>query len=91
MPVFRTRVFGDESEIAVDKPEVLGGHTTAGYDSLNLLVETVVLKMLLKSRTLAVMEARTMMRRFFMQSPRLLSHAFVDLQVAQEQESSQEQ
>ena len=41
VPVLRARVFGDVSEIAVVRPSVLGGQTTAGYASLNLLVVTV--------------------------------------------------
>lgn len=78
VPVLRTSVFGEVSEIAVDKPCVLGGQTTAGYDSLNLLVETVVLKILLNRSTPIVMEIRMMTRRFFMQLPHLQSLAYGD-------------
>jgi hypothetical protein len=38
VPVLRIRVCGDESEIAVLKPSIFGGHTTDGYVILNLLV-----------------------------------------------------
>jgi hypothetical protein len=53
----RTRVFGEVSDIAVDSPAVFGGQTAAGYDSLNLLVETVTLRALLTNRIVAVAAA----------------------------------
>jgi hypothetical protein len=46
------------SEIAVDSPAVFGGQTAAGYDSLNLLVETVTLRALLANRIVAVAAAK---------------------------------
>jgi hypothetical protein len=58
VPVLRTRVFGEVSEIAVDSPAVFGGQTAAGYDSLNLLVETVTLRALLANRIVAVAAAK---------------------------------
>ena len=58
----RTSVFGDVNEIAVDKPGVLGGHTDAGYEELNRLVETVKLRILLRKSTVAVAIARMSMR-----------------------------
>jgi hypothetical protein len=35
VPVLRAIVFPEVREIAVDNPAVFGGHTTAGYASLN--------------------------------------------------------
>ena len=81
VPVLRTSVLGDVREIAVDSPVVLGGHTTAGYDSLNRLVETVRLKTLLKIRILKVATTNISMRLFFMRSPHLLFRAYVVRQV----------
>jgi hypothetical protein len=62
VPVLRTRVFGDVNEIAVDKPVVFGGHTDAGYEELNRLVETVTLRILLRKSTVAVAIASMRMR-----------------------------
>ena len=72
------RVLGEDSEIAVVNPGVFGGQTVAGYDSLNLFVETVALKTVLKRNTLKVIAKRVITRRFLMQSPDLLFRACVD-------------
>jgi hypothetical protein len=85
VPVLRTSVFGLVKEIAVDRPAVLGGHTDAGYEELNLLVETVKLSMLLRKSTVAVAIARINMRWFFMQSPHLQFHFCDDLKEGLEQ------
>jgi type IV secretory pathway VirB2 component (pilin) len=62
VPVLRTSVLGDVSEIAVVKPVVLGGQTEAGYASLKRLVETVTLSKLLRSTTAAVESVRMRVR-----------------------------
>jgi hypothetical protein len=85
VPVLRTSVLGDVNEIAVKSPVVLGGHTTAGYDSLKRLVETVRLKALLNTRILKVAASKISMRLFFMQSPHLQFRVYVDLQEEPEQ------
>jgi hypothetical protein len=50
VPVLRAVVFREVSEIAVASPGVFGGHTTDGYASLKLLVDTALLRRLLMMR-----------------------------------------
>ncbi len=85
MPVFLIWVFALVKEIAVVKPDVLGGQITEGYDWLNRDVETVKLSKLLITRIKITARARMKARFLFMPAPSRIFHSFGDRKAAQEQ------
>jgi len=85
VPVFLIFVCALVKEIAVLKPEVLGGQITEGYAWLNRDVETVKLSKLLTAKIEAVTRRRMKPRLLFMPAPSRISHSCDDQKAEQAQ------